>query len=172
MVNKTEKSVEFSLRTIKICRFEIIDGVEYVYCIKHAYKFLLREQVGFAAVLWRLRQGVSCDIFYIAYLNLCLCRTSDLISLAKTQTAVARMPKDEGCCLYLRSFDGTNMHAIWSCRIQYHYVMKCASLLTSREEGSYVMVEVIVSLCTAFTNRFNPHGHIRFPCIYLLCNSL
>ena len=51
MVNKTEKSVEFSLRTIKICRFEIIDGVKYVYCIEHAYKFVLREQVGFAAVL-------------------------------------------------------------------------------------------------------------------------
>ena len=48
---KPEKSVEFSLRTIKICRFEIIDGVKYVYCIKHAYKFVLREQVGFAAVL-------------------------------------------------------------------------------------------------------------------------
>ena len=28
----------FSLRTIKICRFDIIDGVKYVYCIKHAYK--------------------------------------------------------------------------------------------------------------------------------------
>ena len=43
----------FSLRTITVCRFEIIDGVEYayVYCIKLAYKFLLREQVGFAAVL-------------------------------------------------------------------------------------------------------------------------
>ena len=55
MVNKTEKSVEFtkgiSLGSIKICRFEIIDGVKYVYCIKHAYKFLLMEQVGFAAVL-------------------------------------------------------------------------------------------------------------------------
>ena len=55
MVNKTKKSVDlqkaFSLSTIKICRFEIIDGVKYVYCIKHAYKFLLREQVGFAAVL-------------------------------------------------------------------------------------------------------------------------
>ena len=50
----------FSLRTIKICRFEIIDGVRYVYCIKHAYKFLLREQLGFAAVLSRLRQCVSC----------------------------------------------------------------------------------------------------------------
>ena len=50
----------FSLRTIKICRFEIIDGVKYVYCIKHAYNFFLREQVGFVAVLWRLRQGVSC----------------------------------------------------------------------------------------------------------------
>ena len=49
-----------SLCTNKICRFEIIDGVKYVYCIKHAYKFLLREQVGFAAVLWRLRQCVSC----------------------------------------------------------------------------------------------------------------
>ena len=41
----------FSLRTIKVSRFEIIDGVKYVYCIKHAYKFLLTEQVGFAAVL-------------------------------------------------------------------------------------------------------------------------
>ena len=41
----------FSLRTIKICRFKIIDGVKYVYCIKHAYKFLLKEQVGFAVVL-------------------------------------------------------------------------------------------------------------------------
>ena len=41
----------FSLRTIKVCRFEIIDGVKYVYCKKHAYKFLQREQVGFAAVL-------------------------------------------------------------------------------------------------------------------------
>ena len=56
MVNKNRgkqnrKSVEFSLRTIKICRFEIIDGVKYVYYIKHAYKFVLREQVGFAAVL-------------------------------------------------------------------------------------------------------------------------
>ena len=56
MVNiKPKKSVEFkkafSLRTIKICRFEIIDGVKYVYCIKHAYIFLLREQLGFAAVL-------------------------------------------------------------------------------------------------------------------------
>ena len=56
MVNKTEKSVEltkgiFFLRTIKVCRFEIIDGVKYFYCIKHAYKFLLSEQVGFAAVL-------------------------------------------------------------------------------------------------------------------------
>ena len=50
MVNKTEKvwnlQKAFTLRTIKICRFEIIDGVEYVYCIKNAYKFLLREQVG------------------------------------------------------------------------------------------------------------------------------
>ena len=26
----------------------------------HAYKFLLREKVGYAAVLWRLRQCVSC----------------------------------------------------------------------------------------------------------------
>ena len=54
----------FSLRTFKICRFEIIDGVKYVYCIKHAYIFLLREQLGFAAVLWRLRQCVSCYIYY------------------------------------------------------------------------------------------------------------
>ena len=35
----------FSLRTIKVWQFEIIDGVKYVYCIKHAYKFLLREQI-------------------------------------------------------------------------------------------------------------------------------
>ena len=40
-----------SLRTIIVCRFKIIDGVKYVYCKKHAYKFLQREQVGFAAVL-------------------------------------------------------------------------------------------------------------------------
>ena len=43
MVNIKPKKVwnlrkAFSLRTIKICRFEIIDGVKYVYCIKHAYK--------------------------------------------------------------------------------------------------------------------------------------
>ena len=41
----------FSLHTIKVCRFEIIDGVKNVYCIKHPYKFLLREQVELAAVL-------------------------------------------------------------------------------------------------------------------------
>ena len=57
-----------SLCTNKICRFEIIDGVKYVYCIKHAYKFLLKEQVGFAAVLWRLRQCVSC-ISYVTGIN-------------------------------------------------------------------------------------------------------
>ena len=49
MVNKTEKvwnlQKAFSLRTMKA---EIIDGVKYVYCIKHAYKFLQREQVVFA----------------------------------------------------------------------------------------------------------------------------
>ena len=44
MVNKkhgkqNRKSVEFSLRTIKICRFEILDGVKYVYGKKHAYKY-------------------------------------------------------------------------------------------------------------------------------------
>mgnify|MGYP003683803769 CR=1 FL=1 len=49
--NQNRKRVEFSLRTIKICRFEIIDGVKYVYCIKHAYKLVLRAQLGFAAVL-------------------------------------------------------------------------------------------------------------------------
>ena len=71
MVNKTEKQKAFPLRTIKICRFEIIDGVKYVkyvYCIKQAYKFLLREQLGLAAVLWRLRQCVSC--MYIICLQL------------------------------------------------------------------------------------------------------
>ena len=59
MVNKkhgkqNQKSVEFTKgisHTIKVCRFEIIDSVKYVYCIKHAYKFVLRERVGFAAVL-------------------------------------------------------------------------------------------------------------------------
>ena len=51
-VKQNRKSVDFFLRTIKICRFEIIDGVKYFYCIKHAYKFVPREQVlGFAAVL-------------------------------------------------------------------------------------------------------------------------
>ena len=38
--------------------------------IKHAYKFVLREQVGFAAVLWHLRKSVSCFGFYqVASLN-------------------------------------------------------------------------------------------------------
>ena len=37
--------------------------VKYVYCIKHAYKFLLREQVGSAAILWRLHQCVSWCFF-------------------------------------------------------------------------------------------------------------
>ena len=50
MANKTENMWNlqnaFYLRKIKIRRFEIIDGVKYVYCIKHTYKFLLREQVG------------------------------------------------------------------------------------------------------------------------------
>ena len=46
-------------------QLKLIDGVKYVYCIKHAYKFLLREQEEFAAVLWRLRQGVSCQILYV-----------------------------------------------------------------------------------------------------------
>ena len=40
-----------SLRTIKDCRFEIRDGVKCVYCIKQAYKFLLKEEVWFSAVL-------------------------------------------------------------------------------------------------------------------------
>ena len=39
----------FSLRTIKVRGFEIIDGVKYVYCIKHAYTSEGRS--GFAAVL-------------------------------------------------------------------------------------------------------------------------
>ena len=58
----------FSLCTIKVCQFEIIDGVKYVYCIKLAYKFLQREQVGFVAVLCRVRQYVSCTcIMYMYY---------------------------------------------------------------------------------------------------------
>ena len=74
MVNKTEKSVTvefkaFSLRTIKVCPFEIIDGVYYVYYIKHAYKFLLREQVWFTAVIWRLRQCVSLYFFEYEHLK-------------------------------------------------------------------------------------------------------
>ena len=46
---QNRKKCGISLRTIKVCRFEIIDGVKYVNM--HAYKFLLREQLGFAAVL-------------------------------------------------------------------------------------------------------------------------
>ena len=57
MVNKTEKECgiykrHFLYAQLKfVDRFEIIDGVKFVYCMKHAYKFHLREQVGFAAVL-------------------------------------------------------------------------------------------------------------------------
>ena len=47
MVNKTEKmwnlKKAFSLRAIKICRFEIRDGVTYVYCIKHVLKQMFSE---------------------------------------------------------------------------------------------------------------------------------
>ena len=57
-------------KKIKVCRFEIIDGFKYIYCIKHAYKFLLSEEVGFAAVLWRLRQCVSCLPSYAVLVNL------------------------------------------------------------------------------------------------------
>ena len=47
MVNKKRgKQNRISLRTIKICWFDL-DGVKK----KHANKFVLREQVGFAAVL-------------------------------------------------------------------------------------------------------------------------
>ena len=58
----------FSLRTGKVFRFEIIDGVKhvkYVYCIKHAYNFFLREQVGFA-------------VFFDACVNVFLVSFSDL----------------------------------------------------------------------------------------------
>ena len=50
MVKKERKKCGISLRTTEVSRFEIIDGVK-IYGIKHAYKVLLREQVGFAAVL-------------------------------------------------------------------------------------------------------------------------
>ena len=62
-----------SLRTIIVCRFEIIDGVKYVYCIKHAYKCFLREQVGFAAVHRRLRQCVSCWFILTTFTIIVLC---------------------------------------------------------------------------------------------------
>ena len=58
IVNKTEKS------TIKISRFEIVDGVKYIYCIKHAYKFLLREQVGL-----RLSFDACVNVFLVSYLS-------------------------------------------------------------------------------------------------------
>ena len=41
VVNKTEKSVEFSLRTIKICRFEIIDGVK---CLLHKTRLQISSE--------------------------------------------------------------------------------------------------------------------------------
>ena len=36
-VSKPKKKCGIYKCTNKICRFEIIDGVKYVYCIKHAY---------------------------------------------------------------------------------------------------------------------------------------
>ena len=53
----------FSLRTMKVCRFEIIDGVKYVYRKKHAYIFFLREQLGFAAVLCRVFKKTGLCLF-------------------------------------------------------------------------------------------------------------
>ena len=92
---KLKKSLEFtkgiSLLTIKICQFEIIDGVKYVYCTKHAYKFLPREQLGFAAVLWRLRQCVSCFSFYKLILVTCA------INICKNQLVFITQILDISC---------------------------------------------------------------------------
>ena len=41
----------FLYAQLKFVGLKKIDAVKYVYCIKHAYKFLLRQQVGFATVL-------------------------------------------------------------------------------------------------------------------------
>ena len=51
MVNKTGKKREIYKRHFLYALLNCVEGVKYVYCIKHAYKFLLREQVGFTAVL-------------------------------------------------------------------------------------------------------------------------
>ena len=37
MVKVWNSQKAFFLRTIAVCRFEEIDGVKYVYCIKYAY---------------------------------------------------------------------------------------------------------------------------------------
>ena len=56
MVNKKDgkqnrKKCGIYKRHFLYAQLKLIDGVKYDYCIKHAYKFLLREQFGFAAVL-------------------------------------------------------------------------------------------------------------------------
>ena len=52
MVNKRRgKQNRKKVWNFLYAQLKLIDGVKYVYCIKHAYKFLLREQVGFEAVL-------------------------------------------------------------------------------------------------------------------------
>ena len=63
---KIEKSGIYK-RHFLYAQWKIIDGVKYVHCIKHAYKYLLREQVGFAAVLWRFFFNVFlvCSLFWI-----------------------------------------------------------------------------------------------------------
>ena len=128
VVNKTEKSAEFtkgivllSLSTNKMCRFEIIDGVKYVYCIKHAYKFLLKEQVGFAAVLWRLRQCVIYNSVNDTY-----------VYIKGTDTKYSEKTKDyrlAGTCIYVR-FTAIVLNELY-------YTCQCLSILV------YAYIEVL-----------------------------
>ena len=44
---QNRKKCEIYKRYFLYAQLKLIDGVKYVYCIKHADKFLLREQLGF-----------------------------------------------------------------------------------------------------------------------------
>ena len=71
-VNKTETSMDlqkafFSRRTIKDCRFEILDGVKHDYCLKHSYNISsggTSRVCGNCLTLESMCFLLTCEVYY------------------------------------------------------------------------------------------------------------
>ena len=61
----------FSLRTIKICQFEIIDGVKYVCCLRLQTRLQISSE-GTSKVCGRSLTLASVNVFLVMYLILIL----------------------------------------------------------------------------------------------------